>query len=62
MERINRDIKTIFGISFGSSNFTRVRNRVIFCINEDAPILSYSKKNKLTCRKNQRKYNSKKEK
>ena len=43
MERINRDIKTIFGISFGSSNFTRVRNRVIFCINEDAPILPYRK-------------------
>ena len=44
MERVNRDIKTIFGISFGSSNFIRVRNRVIFCINEDAPILPYSKK------------------
>ena len=43
MERVNRDIKTIFGISFGSSNFIRVRNRVIFCINEDAPILPYSK-------------------
>ena len=43
MERVNRDIKTIFGISFGSTNFVRVRNRVIFCINEDAPILPYNK-------------------
>ena len=27
IERVNRDIKTIFGISFGSTNFKRVRNK-----------------------------------
>ena len=45
MERVNRDIKTIFSLAFGSSNFNRVRNRVIFSINEDAPILPYRKSN-----------------
>ena len=40
MERVNRDIKTIFGISFGSTNFTRVRNRIMFSINVDSPILA----------------------
>lgn len=44
MERLNRDIKTIYGLSFGSTNFTRVRNRIIYCLNEDAPILGCRKK------------------
>lgn len=44
MERVNKDIKNLFAISFGSTNFERVRNRIMFCINEDAPILSYRKK------------------
>lgn len=44
MERLNRDIKTIFGLSFGSTNFTRVRNRIIYCLNEDAPFLGWRKK------------------
>ncbi len=43
MERVNRDIKTIFGISFGSTNFDRVRNRIMFSINEDSPILAWRK-------------------
>ena len=43
MERVNRDIKSIFRNSFGSKNFTRMRNRVIFCINETAPILAWKK-------------------
>ena len=43
MERVNRDIKTIFEISFGSTNFTRVRNRVIFSINDSSPILYHRK-------------------
>ncbi len=34
MERTNEDIKTIIRISFGSKNFTRTRNRIMFCINE----------------------------
>lgn len=43
MERLNRDIKTIFGLSFGSTNFIRVRNRILFCLNNDAPVLGYRK-------------------
>jgi transposase len=43
MERINRDIKLLFGVSFGSTNFTRVRNRIMFALNEDAPILAKKK-------------------
>lgn len=45
MERVNRDIKTIFGISFGSTNFNRVRNRIMFSINEGSPILAWRKSN-----------------
>ena len=45
MERVNKDIKTIIRVSFGSNNFTRMRNRIMFCINDNAPILSYRKKN-----------------
>ncbi len=45
MERVNREIKTFFGISFGFTNFERVRNRIIFSINEDAPILAWRKTN-----------------
>lgn len=44
MERVNRDIKTIFGVSFGSTNFLRMRNRIIYCINQDVPILAWRKK------------------
>jgi len=43
MERVNKDIKTIIRISFGSSNFQRMRNRIMFCINGDAPILGTRK-------------------
>lgn len=44
MERANRDIKTIFRISFGSKNFERTRNRIMYSMNFDAPILYYRKK------------------
>ena len=44
MERVNRDIKTIFSISFGSTNFPRMRNRIMYCINQDIPILGFRKK------------------
>lgn len=30
MERANRDIKTILRLSFGSSNFPRMRNRIMW--------------------------------
>ncbi len=40
MERVNSDIKTIIRISYGSTNFIRMRNRFMFSINKDIPILS----------------------
>ena len=43
IERINRDIKTILRVSFGSSNFIRLRNKIMFSINENSPIL-YTRK------------------
>lgn len=39
MERANRDIKTIFRLSFGSTNFKRMRNRIMYVMNSDSPIL-----------------------
>ena len=45
LERINNDIKQIFSTSFGSTNFIRIRNRIMFCINDMSPIL-YSRKNR----------------
>lgn len=38
MERVNKDIKFIFAASFGSTNFNRIRNRIMYCINYDASI------------------------
>ena len=43
MERVNRDIKTIFRSSYGYKNFIRTRNRVMYCINNDAYILNIRK-------------------
>ena len=50
IERTNRDIKTIFRLSFGSTNFQRMRNRIMWVLNDDAPIL-YTRKNKTNKRK-----------
>jgi hypothetical protein len=44
MERVNSDIKIILGISFGSINFPRMRNKIIYCVNQDVPILAWRKK------------------
>lgn len=44
MERANRDIKTLFRVSFGSVNFVRMRNRIMYCMNSDAPTLYTRKK------------------
>lgn len=44
MERVNRDIKTLYNISFGSTNFTRIRNRIMYTLNDNSPILGVSKK------------------
>ena len=53
MERVNRDIKTIFRMAFGSTNFFRMRNRIMYCLNDNAPILYTRKKytNKRTFKK-----------
>lgn len=43
MERINRDIKTLFRLSFGTTNFERMRNRIMYSLNSDSPILYHRK-------------------
>ena len=60
MERVNRDIKTLNDISFGATNFTRMRNRIMLSINDGAPILAYRKENKTRREgKSRGKYNKK---
>ena len=43
MERVNRDIKLLYEISFGSTNFERIRNRIMYCLNDNAAILGNRK-------------------
>ena len=43
MERANRDVKTIIRHAYGYINFPRLRNRIMFVKNADAPILGYRK-------------------
>ena len=43
MERVNRDITTLYRTSYGMRNFIRTRNRVMFCINQNSPILGVKK-------------------
>lgn len=43
MERVNRDIKTLYRTSYGMRNFIRTRNRIMFCINQNSPILGIKK-------------------
>lgn len=38
MERANRDIKTIIRHAYGYTNFNRLRNRIMYVKNNDAPI------------------------
>lgn len=58
MERANRDIKTIFRPSFGSRNFKRMRNRIMFAMNSDSPMLySPRKKTNKDVGKKRGKYN-----
>lgn len=38
IERLNRDIKTIFRISYGTRNFARTRNRILYICDKNAPI------------------------
>ena len=50
MEIANRDIKTILRLSFGSSNFPRMRNRIMWVMNDDSAIL-YIRKSSTNKRK-----------
>ena len=43
MEAINDQIKTIFKVSNGNTNFTRTRNRIMYSLNENTSILSSPK-------------------
>lgn len=42
-ERVNRHIKTLYRLAYGAKNFYRMRNRIMYVINDDAPIL-YNRK------------------
>ena len=44
IERLNRTIKTIIRLSYGSTNFPRVRNRIMYVTNAYAGILYERKK------------------
>lgn len=43
MERVNGSIKTIFRLSYGARNFPRMRNRIMYVLNDDSAIL-YNRK------------------
>lgn len=38
MERANSDIKTIIRHAYGFTNFSRLRNRIMYVKNNDVPI------------------------
>lgn len=47
MEKAKKDVKTLIRHAYGVRNFDRVRNRIMYVKNDDAPILSERKeKNK----------------
>lgn len=50
IERKNEEIRKLFLISHGFTNFKRARNRILFSLNKDEPILS-QKKDKTLARK-----------
>ena len=43
MEHVNRDIKLIYEISFSSTKYERFRNRIMYCLNDNTPILGNRK-------------------
>ena len=43
MERANSDIKTIIRHAYGFTNFSRLRNRIMYVKNDNASILGYRK-------------------
>lgn len=44
MEKVNRDIKTLYNIFFDSTNFSRIRNRIMYTLNDNSPILGVTNK------------------
>ena len=44
IERKNKDIKTIIRLANGFTNFTRFRNKVMYSLNNNEPILGVAKK------------------
>ena len=43
IERMNEEIRKLFYISHGFSNFRRARNRIMFSLNNDEPLLAFKK-------------------
>ena len=56
IERVNRTIKNIIEIGFGSTNFVRMRNRIMYCVNDNASILYEKKQTNKTLGKSRGKY------
>ena len=56
IERVNRTIKSIIEIGFGSTNFVRMRNRIMYCVNDNASILYEKKQTNKTLGKSRGKY------
>lgn len=60
LERKNSDIKTLIKVSFGNYNFPRTRNRILYSLNKNAPMLGDKKKtNYKMVGKTRGKYNKK---
>ena len=56
IERVNRTIKSIIEIGFGSTNFVRMRNRIMYCVNDNASVLYEKKQTNKTEGKSRGKY------
>ena len=56
IERVNRTIKSIIEIGFGSTNFVRMRNRIMYCVNDNASVLYEKKQTNKTVGKSRGKY------
>ena len=56
IERVNRTIKSIIEIGFGSTNFVRMQNRIMYCVNDNASVLYEKKQTNKTEGKSRGKY------
>ena len=45
IEKANSEIRKLIKVSYGCSNFTRFRNRIMYIINKNEPILGVKKPN-----------------